>query len=291
MQSTATTGRVTILGIGHMGGSIAANLAEHGFEIRAWNRTPGHAEGLAAQGIEVLTDSAAAAEGADIVLTMLTDGAATADVIKAARPAAGTIWVQMGTVGVRATTDLIELAKSQKLEFVDAPVLGSDAPARQGQLLILASGPDQVRDRVQPVFDSLGQRTLWLGPAGKGSAVKLALNTWLAAVVEGIAETLALATCLDLDPATILDALQGAPVASPYALLKGHNMLDGNLDPGFPLKHATKDIAMVVEAARERGVELPAVEAILPVWRGLVEADGGDQDIGSAGTRYGLASR
>jgi 3-hydroxyisobutyrate dehydrogenase len=286
MQNATSATRVTVLGLGLMGAAVAANLAEHGFPVRGWNRTAGRS----AQGVEVVTDAAEAAAGAEIVLTMLTDGAATADVIRQARPAAGTIWVQMGTVGVPATTELSELAAAQRLVLVDAPVLGTVAPARQGQLLILASGPDEARERVQPLFDVLGKRTLWLGAAGRGSAVKLALNTWLAAVVEGIAETMALATCLDIDPATILDALDGEAVASPYALMKGRTMLAGTLDPGFPLKHAVKDIGMVVQAARKRGIDLPAIEATLPAWRAAVEAGGGDADIAAAGTRYRLAS-
>lgn len=289
MQNATSAARVTVLGLGLMGTAIAAHLAERGFSVRGWNRTPGRGEGLSAQGIEVLTDAAEAAAGAEIVLTMLTDGAATADVIRQARPAAGTTWAQLGTVGVQATAELSELAASQRLVLVDAPVLGTVAPARQGQLLILASGPDEARERVRPLFDALGKRTLWLGAAGRGSALKLALNTWLAAVVEGISETMALAACLDIDPATILDALDGEAVASPYALMKGRNLLAGALDPGFPLKHATKDIGMVVEAARKRGVDLPAVEATLPAWRAAVEAGGGDADIAGAGTRYGLA--
>jgi 3-hydroxyisobutyrate dehydrogenase len=286
MQNATSATRVTVLGLGLMGAAVAANLAEHGFSVRGWNRTAGRS----AQGVEVVTDAAEAAAGAEIVLTMLTDGAATAEVIRQARPAAGTIWVQMGTVGVPATTELSELAAAQRLVLVDAPVLGTVAPARQGQLLILASGPDEARERVQPLFDALGKRTLWLGAAGRGSAVKLALNTWLAAVVEGIAETMALAACLDIDPATILDALDGEAVASPYALMKGRNMLAGTLDPSFPLKHAVKDIDMVVEAARRRGIDLPAIEATLPAWRAAVEAGGGDADIAAAGTRYRLAS-
>jgi 3-hydroxyisobutyrate dehydrogenase len=289
MGTTTKTARVAVLGTGQMGRPIAANLAEHGFDVRAWNRTPARAEALSGQGIRVLPDAAAAVDGADIVLTMLTDGDATAEVIGAARPAAGTVWIQMGTVGVRATATLIELAGSLGLDLVDAPVLGSDAPARQGQLLVLASGPDHTRERVQPVFETLGSRTLWLGPAGRGSAVKLALNTWLAVVVEGIAETMALADCLDIDPATILDALDGAPVASPYALMKGRAMLAGKLDPGFPLKHATKDLRMVVDAARERGVAMPVAESVLPEWQALVDGGRGDRDVAAAASRYRIA--
>jgi 3-hydroxyisobutyrate dehydrogenase len=272
-----------------MGAPIAENLAAHGFEVCAWNRTAARAEALAARGMQVRTDPAAAADGADIVLTMLTDGPATAEVINAARPAAGTLWIQMGTVGVRATDALIEIARSRTLGLVDSPVLGSDGPAREGKLLVLASGADELRERVQPVFDVLASRTLWLGPAGRGSAVKLALNNWLSVLMEGLSETLALASCLGVDPATILDAMDGAPVAAPWALTKGRALLADALDPGFPLKHATKDLRLVVDAARERGVDLPVAEAVLPAWQSLVEAGEGDRDLAAVGARYRLA--
>jgi 3-hydroxyisobutyrate dehydrogenase len=288
MQTTTTT-RVTVLGTGRMGGPIAENLAGHGFEVRAWNRTPARAQALAAKGIPVLPDPASAVDGADLVLTMLTDGDATVEVINAARPAAGTVWIQMGTIGVHATETLIGLAASMGLRLVDAPVLGSDAPARQGRLLILASGADELRERVQPVFDALGTRTLWLGAPGRGSAVKLALNNWLAVLMEGLAETMALAGCLGIEPATILDAMDGAPIAAPWALLKGRAVVAGEFDPGFPLKHATKDIRMVVDAARERGVDLPVAEAVLPAWRAMTEGGQGDRDLSIVASRYRLS--
>jgi 3-hydroxyisobutyrate dehydrogenase len=287
-NSTTKPTRVAVLGTGHMGAAIAVNLAGHGFEVRAWNRTPTRAQALADQNVQVHTDAAVAADGVDVVLTMLTDGAATIEVIRAARPARGTVWAQMGTVGIRATDTLIQHAESAGLELVDAPVLGSDAPARQGRLLVLASGADRLRDRVQPLFDVLGTRTLWLGAAGRGSAVKLVLNNWLSVLVEGLAETMALAGRLGIEPEQILEAMDGQPVAAPYALMKGRAMLSGSLDPGFPLKHAAKDIRMVVEAARDHDLDLPVAEAVLPAWRALVDGGEGDRDVAAAGTRYGL---
>src|SRR5690349_8996325 len=157
---------VAVLGTGIMGAPMARNIARAGFAVRAWNRSPDKARPLADDGVTVAPTAADAAAGADVVLTMLSDGPTTAEVVAAARPAPGTLWLQMGTVGVEWTD---RLARDTDLPFVDAPVAGSDVPAREGTLTILASGGDEVRDRAQPIFDAVGSRTLWLGPAGAGS--------------------------------------------------------------------------------------------------------------------------
>jgi 3-hydroxyisobutyrate dehydrogenase len=157
----AATPVVAFIGTGRMGGPMAANLARGGFDVRVWDRTVAHAEPLAADGAVVAASPAEAARGAAIVITMLADGAATEQAatgpggLLAAGP--GIIWVQMGTVGVEWTTKLAGIAADRGAVFVDAPVSGSEGPARAGQLVILASGPAQVRDVLAPVFGVLGR--------------------------------------------------------------------------------------------------------------------------------------
>ncbi len=279
---------VAVLGTGIMGAPMARNLARAGFEVRAWNRTRDRAQPLAEDGIAVATGPAEAARGADLVLTMLADGPTTAEVMASAAPDPGAVWLQMGTVGIDWTRRLAETAK---LAFVDAPVAGSDAPAREGALVILASGPDDVRDRVQPAFDAVGRKTLWLGPAGAGSAVKLAINNWAIVQVEGIAECLALTAGLGVDPAHLLDALADLPLGSPYAVTKGRAMLAGKLDPGFPLRHAVKDAGLVIEAARDIRLGVPLTERLLPLWHAAVLDGHGDEDLAAAGRRYDFRPR
>src|SRR2546429_2942046 len=150
---------VAVLGTGIMGAPMARNLAKAGFEVRAWNRSRAKAQPLAADGITVVDRPAEAVADADVVLTMLADGAATEQVMGEVVTKPGAVWLQMGTVGVEWTRHLMAYTE---LAFVDAPVAGSDVPAREGQLVILASGPDEVRDRAQPLFDALGRTTLWL---------------------------------------------------------------------------------------------------------------------------------
>ena len=220
---------------------MAANLARGGFGVRVWNRTISRAEALTADGAVVASSPAQAVRGAAVVITMLADGAATEqaaigpDGLLAAGP--GTIWVQMGTVGAEWTARLASLADARGIVFVDAPVSGTEGPARAGELVILASGPPTVRDMLAPVFGALGRATAWLGQAGHGTRAKLVLNNWLADLTEATAETLSFARRLDLDPAEIVDLLQSTPLGAPYAVQKARSMLAGDFSPAFALKH------------------------------------------------------
>src|SRR5205807_1209873 len=116
------------------------------------------------------------------------------------------------TIGVAATERCASLAADAGVSFVDAPVLGTKAPAEAGELVVLASGPDEARESCDPIFDTVGKKTLWLGEAGAGTRLKLVTNAWLVAVVEGIAETFAFAEGLGVDPSSFLEAVAGGPL-------------------------------------------------------------------------------
>jgi 3-hydroxyisobutyrate dehydrogenase len=256
---------VAVLGAGGtMGLGMSRNLLRAGFAVRAWNRTRDRAEPLAADGATIAPTPAEAAEGAGVVITMLSDGDAVLETIAQALPSAGsdTIWIQTSTIGIEATDRCIELAREAGVVFVDAPVLGTKQPAEEGKLTVLASGPDDVRERVQPIFDAIGQRTLWVGAAGAGTRLKLAVNVWVVTLVEGAAETLALAEGLGIDPQLVLDALEGGPLDLPYLRLKGGMMVERRFDPSFRLSLAAKDARLAAQAAAQAGLSLPLVDAI-----------------------------
>jgi 3-hydroxyisobutyrate dehydrogenase len=141
---------VAVLGTGIMGAPMARNLLAAGFPVRVWNRTAEKAAPLAAAGAVVGASPEDAADGAQIVLTMLTDADA---VLETAAPAlAGAeVWIQASTVGIDGNERCAVLAAEHGVALVDAPVLGTRQPAEEGKLTVLASGPDQVRDRVDPV--------------------------------------------------------------------------------------------------------------------------------------------
>jgi len=185
------------------------------------------------------------------------------------------VLVQMSTIGPEATA---RLAKEVE-PFVDAPVLGTKQPAEEGKLVVLASGPEDQRERLDPLFEAIGAKTLWLGEAGAGSRLKLVLNTWLLSLTQGLAEAIALAEALDVDPQTFLDTIDGGPIGAPYANLKGKLMIAGDFPASFPLELALKDARLALAAAEEQGLRLGALAAVAEQMQRAVEAGHGKADM------------
>ncbi len=263
---------VAVLGAGTMGAPMARNLARAGFPVRVWNRSRDKAEPLARDGVQVCGTPAEAADGAGVILTMLADTDAvltavdgpdgaftTAPLASGSGPAEGdgVLWLQMSTIGEAGTERCADLAGQRDVVLVDAPVLGTKQPADEGKLVVLASGPATVRNRVQPVFDAVGQKTIWVGEAGAGTRLKLVANTWVLTVTEGTAETIALAQGFGLDPRLFLEAVSGGTLDLPYLRLKSEAILGQDFTPAFRLSLAAKDAALVTEAAERHGVDVP----------------------------------
>jgi 3-hydroxyisobutyrate dehydrogenase len=199
---------------------------------------------------------AQAAEGAGIVLTMLADTDAVLDSVEGALEHAE-VWLQMSTIGEAGTERCAELAHEHNVAFVDAPVLGTKGPAEQGKLVVLASGPEDQRKRIQPIFDAIGQKTMWIGEAGAATRLKVVVNSWVLTVTEATAEIIALAQALELDPSLIFDAVDGGTLDLPYLRIKGKAILERNFEPMFRLKLAAKDAGLIVESAERHGVQVP----------------------------------
>jgi 3-hydroxyisobutyrate dehydrogenase len=266
--------RVAVLGTGIMGAAMALNLAKSGLEVRAWNRTAERAAPLKDHGVSIAGSATAAVQDADAVLTVLTDGRAVEGVMGGGAldaMADDALWLQASTVGVRATERLSKLARGRGVAFVDCPVLGTKQPAEQGQLTVLASGPEDARERCATVFDALG-KTVWLGEAGMGTRMKLVLNSWLLALVAALGETIALAGALGVDPYTFLETIDGSPLGVPYARLKGKAMIDRSYEPAFPLELAEKDATLVLEAAELAELEPQVAAAARRLFAAALEA-------------------
>lgn len=276
---------VALLGAGGtMGRGMARNLAAAGIAVRAWNRTRSKLDDLAdVANLEIFGSAREAADGADVVITMVSDGDAVLAAMEGedgglAGAADGAVWLQASTIGIEATERCAALARQHGLLLVDAPVLGTKKPAEEGQLVILGSGPEQARERVEPVFAAIGKRTLWLGAAGAGSRLKVAVNAWIVTVVEGTAEMLALAEALGLDPAQTLEAVSGGPLDLPYMQMKAKAMLERDFTPSFSLSLAAKDAGLALAAAEQAGLELPMLAAIRERMAAAAE-EHGDEDL------------
>ena len=256
---------IAVLGAGGtMGRPMAANLARAGLSVRGWNRTREKAEPLAGDGVEIVDEPAGAARDAAVLVTMLADKEAVLEVAGDALGAAAdeVLWLQMSTIGIEGTEACATLASERGATFVDAPVLGTKAPAEAGELVVIASGPAKAREPAEPIFDAVGQRTVWAGEAGAGTRLKLVANAWVVSIVEGIAETVALAEGLGVDPAGFLDVVKGGAMDLPYLQMKGKAIIERDFEPSFKLRLAAKDAGLVVEAARDASLDLPMMRTI-----------------------------
>jgi 3-hydroxyisobutyrate dehydrogenase len=275
--------KLAVLGLGTMGRGIAGSALRNGISTVVWNRDLTSAEQMADRGAVVALSPADAVKEVDVVITMVTDTKAVTSIaldlgmLEALPPRA--VWAQMSTIGVEGIASISSLVEKERPDvlFLDAPVSGSKAPAEQGKLVIFSSGSEQARPIVEPVFDAIGQRTVWLGPIGEGSRMKLVNNTLLAFSAEGVATALALARQLGLDVRSVLDAFQGGPLLSPWEAGK-ISRIDGNdYSPEFPLALALKDVHLALEEADpERFVVLASLAR---EWEQLLDQGLGGEDV------------
>ena len=276
---------MALLGTGIMGAGMARSMRRAGLPVRVWNRTGERARALASEGVTVCEIAEEAVRGADIVMTMLADGPAVHDAMTLSSPGfrEGQVWAQTSTVGVASLDRLAGLARDYGLVFVDAPVLGTRQPAERGELTVFAAGPDgsgaRLRALLTPVFEAIGQRTLWLGQVGQATRLKLAANSWVLALTNAVGESLALSRGLGLDPELFLQVIAGGPTDCQYLHVKARAILTGDLTPSFSAALAGKDARLITEAAETAGLRLDVAAAGAERFRRTAELGHGEEDM------------
>ncbi len=274
---------VAVLGLGTMGTAMAQTAHRSELPLVVWNRDPAAAKSLSDMGVTVAPTVADATGSADVIVTMVTNAEAVRSIageqglVEALRP--GAVWAQMSTIGVEATEQLSALVGTQRpdVHFVDAPVSGSKVPAENGTLLIFASGADDARPLVRPVFDVIGQRTIWLGPAGNGSRMKLVNNVLLAFTAEGVANSLALAHRMGLETSRVVEAFDGGPLISAWESGKLRRIEQGNYSAEFALALAFKDVNLALaEGGPDR---FKVLAALATEWQEIVDRGLGVEDV------------
>jgi 3-hydroxyisobutyrate dehydrogenase len=277
---------VAVLGTGIMGSAMARNLIAAGFPTTVWDRSEEATAPLGKAGAQVAPAAPEAVRDARVVITMLPTASVVTSVMfgggAVGALAEGAVWAQMGTIGVTPVTEIASRLSQLRPDvmFVDAPVSGSKGPAETGELLILASGPQEAEPTLRPAFSAIGRKTVWLGGAGQGSRMKLAVNAYLSTLIEGVAEALELAKRLGIDPATFGEAIEGGPLDAPLADAKLHKMERGDYAPEFPLEWALKDVDLAIAAA---GLNPPPLlVALSRQWHAAVDAGHGREDVAAA---------
>lgn len=277
-----TSVKVTVLGTGAMGAGMARSLLRDGFDVTVWNRTAERSEPLADDGATVALNPVAAVADADVVLAILFDAAATLDVMAAVLPAMseGAVFVQCATVGIDGADRTVALAADHGVAFLDCPVLGTKAPAEQGKLVMLASGDPALRERVQPAFDAVGTKTMWVdAEPGQGSKLKLVCNAWIGALAAAVGQSFALADSLGLDQQLMLDAFDGAAAGSPYLQAKGKAIIEQSYAPQFSVDGVLKDTGLIRAALESSGRSTVLIDGVRAAFDAASAAGHGDDDM------------
>ncbi|RMD94462.1 MAG: NAD(P)-dependent oxidoreductase [Alphaproteobacteria bacterium] len=273
---------IAFLGTGLMGAPMARNLLAAGFPLRAWNRTAAKAAPLAAEGATVCASPAEAVEGADVIISMLSDGKATATVQAdpgvrgALKP--GAIWIEMGSVKpAEARAQAADLARLG-VAHLDAPVSGGTKGAEAGTLAIMVGGKAEDFDRVRPVLEAMGN-PVPVGPSGAGELAKLANQAIVGITIGAVAEAMLMLERGGADPAAVRQALRGGFADSTILQQHGARMTERDFTPGGPSHLQLKDLDNVLEEARAIGVTLPLVQEIRDRFARFVNELGGrDKD-------------
>jgi 3-hydroxyisobutyrate dehydrogenase len=282
--------KVAVMGLGIMGGGMARNLLRRGFATMVWNRTPERAEAFRALGAAVAESPAAAAQGADVVIDVVTDVAASREVWTGAQGALaamapGAAAVECATLSVKWIRILHGLAAGRRIAFIDCPVTGSKEGAEKGTLTLLTGAAEGDLERVRPVLEAVSQRIFRFGPPGAGTAYKLVNNMMLAAQTLSAGEGIAFAEAAGLDLSMAAEAIQAGAMASPIVKAKLPAILARRYgDTQFALRWMLKDLRYGLEFAKELGLSLPAAERVCELfaeadargWGGMDYAAGAD---------------
>jgi 3-hydroxyisobutyrate dehydrogenase-like beta-hydroxyacid dehydrogenase len=275
--------RVGFVGLGLMGVPMAANLARAGYPLTVYNRTPDRAAPLLQLGASVADSPKDLAARSEVIITMLTDAQAVEQVLRGeegllAGGGPGTVLIDMSTVSPEQSRSLAIEVEARGWDKLEAPVYGSTGPAKEGTLGIMVGGPRAVFDRHMDVLQAMGKQIFHMGPAGAGTATKLAFNLLVAAQLQSLAEAMCLARGGGVDLEKMGEVIAAAPVASDLIRRKIVSIVGDNYAPSFPLKHMHKDLGLMVATGHALGVPLPATGAIHETFTAARSRGFGDLD-------------
>ncbi|MCA1949763.1 MAG: NAD(P)-dependent oxidoreductase [Treponema sp.] len=270
--------QIAFIGTGVMGSSMAGHLLAAGYPVSLYTRTKSKAQGLLDQGARWAESVTEAVKQADVVITMVgypQDVEALylgpQGIIDTARN--GTILIDMTTSSPNLARRIAEAAAARGLEALDAPVSGGDIGARNGTLSIMVGGSEKAFRRAQPIFQKMGKTIFLQGGPGSGQHCKMCNQIVIASTMMGVAEALAYGLSAGLEPRTMLASIESGAAGSWSLSNLLPRMLDGNVKPGFYVKHFIKDMGIALESARELGLNLPGLAQAETLYRKLAALD------------------
>lgn len=276
--------RVGFVGLGTMGGAMAANVARAGFPVTAWNRTAGRAADLGELGVVLGESPAAVAAASDIVVTIVSDTLDVEAVLfgpqgVAAGAENGALVIDMSTISPSATRDFAARLADRGVAMLDAPVSGGSEGAKKGTLTIFVGGDAADLERARPALQAMGTTITLVGPIGSGQAVKAVNQVILAGTYLGVAEGIVLAIKAGLDVEQVVGALSGGAAQSWVLANRSGRMLENDYPLGFKVALHRKDLGIALQLARETGASLPISALCEQIEAGLIGKGHADDDM------------
>jgi 2-hydroxy-3-oxopropionate reductase len=258
---------VTVIGLGIMGGPMAANLVKAGFDVTGFNRSKAKIDQLVEQGGRGAASIADAVREADVIITMLPDSPDVEDVVLGedgilAHAPAGSLWIDASTIRPDVSVRLAEAAVARGLRAVDAPVSGGEAGAIEASLSIMVGGGAAEFEAARPVLDAVGSTVVHVGPAGSGQTVKAANQLIVAGTIELVAEAIVFLEAHGVDTEAAVKVLAGGLAGNRILDRKAAGMLARTFQPGFRIDLHHKDMGIATTAARQAGVAIPLGAAV-----------------------------
>ncbi|HTW25819.1 MAG TPA: NAD(P)-dependent oxidoreductase [Acetobacteraceae bacterium] len=275
--------RVGLIGLGLMGTPMARNILKGGFPLAVWNRTEAKARDLLDAGAEWAESIPVLAARSDVVVTMVTDAAASEAVIcgangvlDGARP--GTTIIDMGSIAPEMSRAIASRARQRDVAMLDAPVTGNPKVAEAGKLGIMVGGEAEILERVRPVLAALSAVIVHAGPSGMGSTLKLVNNLILGVAIEAVAEALLLARKAGIDPDCVRQITSVGGARTGAMETRGARMIAGDFSPHFSTDNMHKDLSTALRLADSVGAAAPAAAAALEMLRAARAQGKGERD-------------
>jgi len=275
--------RIGFIGLGLMGQPMSRRLLEAGHSLTVWNRTAEKAKSLLAAGAAWANSPGAVARTSDVVITMVTDSAASEEVIcgaggvlAGARP--GLILIDMSSIAPEMSRSIAARAQARGVPMLDAPVTGAPRVAAEGKLGIMVGGPRETFEACRPVFEKLAAKIVYAGGNGMGTTLKLVNNLILGVAIHAAAEALVLATKAGLDPQSVIEITSVGGARTGAMETRGPRMVRRDFTPHFSANNMYKDLSTALKLADECGASLPAASISREILRAARSQGKGDQD-------------
>jgi 3-hydroxyisobutyrate dehydrogenase-like beta-hydroxyacid dehydrogenase len=271
--------RVGFIGLGLMGSRLVRRLDSFGWHIRAWNRSPGPADEINKWGIAIAPSIADLVADSDLIISSLANDAAVrsvyldnSGVFSFAEP--GTVILEMSTISPELSLDLHREARTKGVNFLDVAISGSTPAVDTGTVTLLGGGDPNAFEQCVPIFESIARQWFLIGPGSSGVQMKLVVNLLLGLDMQAIAEAVSLGEHLQINRNVLIDVLSKTAVIAPAMTGKLRKIRDNDYYPEFPLRLMSKDMNLVMDAARKSGADLPAASVAQSVLASQLSTSG-----------------